>query len=317
MTIGCGILFLLVGCVQISKEAMVSQEKSSIEIKGDNGPNMAVVKTMTRDSACNTINRLAAKRMWLGSEGNREATSFEFIPGGFKFGFQDGDQAREEKTLYADIKELRIHVGGDWNDWISVFVNTSQGGNREIFFSVPNWIREGQSPAYTGIRNDDRALKALHDANAWMNALAAIVKHPDWQDWMVNGEDEIFKTALKEYRDSGGKLQLPEEARKYYEQAQGAVEDKSFDEAIELYEKALDIAPWWPIGYYNCSLIMADQGDYTGAINYANKYVQLMPDASDAREVQDKIYKWERKAEKGASPSGGGKTNTTGSFLAK
>jgi hypothetical protein len=284
------------------------------------GPDPAQVAKYTRQTACLTLQRLMRQPHWLGIDIAIPVTGFQFIPEGFVIDSPDGDHSKAVTTLYSDIKKLEIHVGGDLHDWVSVFVNTSQGGNKDIVFAAPYWVRAGKPYGTPGIPNDPHAARGAKDAVAWMNAMQAVVEHPDWQAWMVNGEEKVFETALQEYQDAKGKLQLPEDARKYYEQALDAVDDKEFNDAIGLYQKTLAVAPWWPVGYYNCALIMADQGDYADAVDYGNKYLKLEPDSPDARKTQDLIYKWQRKAEKGGQAEGDeeeGQENKPSGVMAK
>lgn len=111
-------------------------------------------------------------------------------------------------------------------------------------------------------------------------------------------EEERFQAALREYLAAPVKPQLPEEARKYKVQAEGAVSDKNFSEAALLFRQALIVAPWWPVGHFNLSLVLAELQDHATAIVEMKRYLALVPDAPDARAAQDKIYGWERKAHK-------------------
>jgi len=113
-------------------------------------------------------------------------------------------------------------------------------------------------------------------------------------------EEERFQAALREYLAAAIKPQLPEEARKYKVQAEGAVNDKNFAEAALLFRQALILAPCWPVGHFNLSLVLAESQDYAAAIIEMQRYLALVPEASDARAAQDKIYGWERKAHKDA-----------------
>jgi len=83
---------------------------------------------------------------------------------------------------------------------------------------------------------------------------------------------------------------------RYKVQAVGAVRDKEFDDAADIYAAALRAAPWWPAGHFNRALVLGEAGDYDMAKREMKYYLQLVPDASNARAAQDKIYEWERKA---------------------
>ena len=106
-------------------------------------------------------------------------------------------------------------------------------------------------------------------------------------------QEAAFEQAAQSYRNASVKPQLPEEAVKYKVQAELAVQQKRFDDAVDLYDQALGIAPWWPAGHYNRGLILGELQDYQGGMRALQKYLKLEPDAPNARAVQLKIYQWE------------------------
>ncbi len=91
-----------------------------------------------------------------------------------------------------------------------------------------------------------------------------------------------------------GNQVVPEEARKFKVQAEGAIQEKKFKDAADLYREALNVAPWWPDGYFNRALVLGETGEYEEAMREMKFYLQLVPDAPDARAAQDKVYQWER-----------------------
>jgi tetratricopeptide (TPR) repeat protein len=104
-----------------------------------------------------------------------------------------------------------------------------------------------------------------------------------------------FTASLADYRKkAASNAALPEEANKYKVQAEGAVRDKAFDDAADFYAAALKIAPWWPVGRFNRALVLGEAGDYEIAKREMKHYLQLVPDAPNARAAQNKIYEWER-----------------------
>ncbi len=110
-------------------------------------------------------------------------------------------------------------------------------------------------------------------------------------------DDAHFAEAARNYRASAVKPQLPEAARQFAVQAEGAIDDKDFDAAAFYYDQALEVAPWWPEGHYDRAMVLATGGDdYPDAIIEMKRYLTLVPDAPNARALQDKIYNWERKA---------------------
>jgi tetratricopeptide (TPR) repeat protein len=106
-------------------------------------------------------------------------------------------------------------------------------------------------------------------------------------------EQARFEEAARQYRAQSVKPVLPEEAWKYKVQADAAVTQKHYDDAIDLYGNALKVAPWWPEGHFNRALLMSNVQDYFGAVQEMKRYLALAPDSPDARKAQDQIYQWE------------------------
>jgi len=109
--------------------------------------------------------------------------------------------------------------------------------------------------------------------------------------------DDAFEIVAAKYRAENPKSPFPEEARKFRIQAEFAVQEKQFDRAVELYGKALEIAPWWPEGHFNRALILGQTKTYHDAIREMKRYLLLVPDAPDTRAAQDNIYQWEREVD--------------------
>jgi tetratricopeptide (TPR) repeat protein len=133
----------------------------------------------------------------------------------------------------------------------------------------------------------------------WRGGSAASAARDFVRAWFVlagavdPAQEAAFERAAQSYRNAQVKPQLPEEAVKYKVQAELAVQQKRFDDAVDLYDQALGIAPWWPAGHYNRGLILGELQDYQGGIRALQKYLKLEPDASNARAVQLRIYQWE------------------------
>ena len=103
-----------------------------------------------------------------------------------------------------------------------------------------------------------------------------------------------FEPIAAEYAALKVKPPVAEEQRKYIVQANLLNQQKQYQQAIELYVKAIQLDPTaFPAGYYNIALLDAQLGYYDNAIFEMKKYLMLLPDAPDARSAQDKIYEWE------------------------
>ena len=107
--------------------------------------------------------------------------------------------------------------------------------------------------------------------------------------------DSRFAEIAEEYKRADPKPQFPEAARKFRVQAESAVRDQQLDDAADLYEEALHVAPWWPEGRFNRALILGELKEYREAMGEMRKYLALVPGTSNARAAHDKIYEWEGK----------------------
>jgi tetratricopeptide (TPR) repeat protein len=163
-----------------------------------------------------------------------------------------------------------------------------------------------------GIYQPDRCPMILlfrdrNDAVAIANAIY-VLKHRS-KDAIE--ADASFETVVRQYRTQSPKPTLPEDARRYMIQADTAASQKQYDDAAELYDRALRIAPWLPVAHFNRALVLGERGSYGGAVVEMKRYLALVPGAPDARDAQDKIYEWERLAQRprtqeqtvGGSPS--------------
>jgi len=104
----------------------------------------------------------------------------------------------------------------------------------------------------------------------------------------------LFEPIAAQYRALKVKPPVSEEQRKYIVQANLFNQQKMYDKAIELYNKAIDLDQTaYPAAYSNLALLSAQIHKFNTAIYYMKKYLLLEPEASDARGAKDKIYEWE------------------------
>jgi tetratricopeptide (TPR) repeat protein len=110
----------------------------------------------------------------------------------------------------------------------------------------------------------------------------------------INVKDvKDFDTVAAKYRALKEKPPISEEERRFIVQANAMSQLKNYKQAIEFYEKAIQVDPTNPMVYNNQALLFVMVGQYDEAINRMKKYLKLVPDAPDARAAQDKIYEWE------------------------
>jgi tetratricopeptide (TPR) repeat protein len=105
-----------------------------------------------------------------------------------------------------------------------------------------------------------------------------------------------FSAAAKAWRENPVKPPLSPEADRHRILAENAIKEKNLDSAIEHYESALDVQPTWPAGWFNLALIYAGQNDYSNAVGCMNHYLELVPDAPDAKDAREQMIIWEDKA---------------------
>jgi tetratricopeptide (TPR) repeat protein len=104
-----------------------------------------------------------------------------------------------------------------------------------------------------------------------------------------------FQQKAAAWRALPVKPPVSEEVRAARVQAENAFKEKRLKDATTHYEEGLKNDPLWPEGYFNAALIYAELGDYDKAIWHMRAYVELVPDAPDARTGRDQLYVWQDK----------------------
>jgi tetratricopeptide (TPR) repeat protein len=94
---------------------------------------------------------------------------------------------------------------------------------------------------------------------------------------------------------------IPEEARRHFVRAvtmqREAINLNGYELAVNAYNQALLIAPWWGDAYFNLSLALESSSRYSEAVTALKFYLLTQPSSSEARAAQDKIYALEAKEE--------------------
>jgi tetratricopeptide (TPR) repeat protein len=92
--------------------------------------------------------------------------------------------------------------------------------------------------------------------------------------------------------------ELAEEARKHALRGDVLIKEGAFADALAEYRTAVKLAPLNPQLRFGTALICGQLKEYREAISSMNAYLQLSPDAPNARAAKDEIYKWEFQLEK-------------------
>jgi len=105
-------------------------------------------------------------------------------------------------------------------------------------------------------------------------------------------QEQVFQRAVEQY---GGRPKpgLPEEVRRLKVQAEVAIKERLFEDAVRLYAAALKAAPWWSEGHYNSAILLGELGQYDDAMRAMQRFLRLEPNTATARTAQDRIYQWE------------------------
>lgn len=119
-----------------------------------------------------------------------------------------------------------------------------------------------------------------------------VLRRPS-QGFVSPEQERHFAEVAARYRSSAVKPALPEEVRRYRVQAEFALDQRRYADAIARYGEALKIAPWWAQGRFNRALLLAEVGRHAQAIAEMRRFLVLEPGSPDARAAQDKIYQWE------------------------
>jgi len=109
---------------------------------------------------------------------------------------------------------------------------------------------------------------------------------------------EEFKPKAAAWRQLAVKPEMPEEAHRHQVLAENAFQAKDMGKAISEYGAAIHSFPYWPEGQYNLAMLASEIGGRAGydiAILHMKSYLELVPDAPDARAAKDSIIVWEDK----------------------
>ena len=167
---------------------------------------------------------------------------------------------------------------------------------RKLAFNKDNILDyfDGDKRAKVG----SESLAAAQDTEAEGNFITAFQQYQRAHAWDAEDSDTTGKAIAgmqRLYSKLQVKPKIAEDVRRFAVQAEAASSNQKYDEAIDLYNRAIGAAPWWPQGHYNLAMLMAEKNDFKGAIEKMKLYLQLTPEAQDARVAQDKIYEWEYK----------------------
>jgi tetratricopeptide (TPR) repeat protein len=133
-------------------------------------------------------------------------------------------------------------------------------------------------------------------AQEFADALTWLGVHARGEDRAQMGAEwSEFQAKADAWRALPAKPPLSDGVRMHLLVAEDAFKQKDFDKAIEEYEAGLTINPLWPEGQYNVALLYGEEQDYEDAARHMRAYLELEPDAPDAKAVRDQMLLWQGK----------------------
>jgi hypothetical protein len=188
------------------------------------------------------------------------------------------------KTIYLALAHINPTMTADNPDCTIINLNAHEAISESF----------GLSEAGPGIF--ERSTYPLLDRRVARRFLDALLVLKAAANRVEEEEELSFKDVARAYRAMTTHPVLDENVRRLRVQAEGAINDKDFGDAADLYGQALALAPWWPEGHFNRAVVLSETANFSEAVVEMTRYLALVPEAPDARAAQDKIYDWERKA---------------------
>jgi len=110
-----------------------------------------------------------------------------------------------------------------------------------------------------------------------------------------------FQQKAKSWRALSSKAPLPESIQPLQAAAEDAFHAKSYDQAVDYFEQGLAIEPLWPAGHFGAAQVYGKLGVYSLAALHMKRYLELEPDAKDAKNCRTQMFVWTQKAKNPAS----------------
>jgi tetratricopeptide (TPR) repeat protein len=139
-------------------------------------------------------------------------------------------------------------------------------------------------------------LKNKDESVSLANAFYVLKRYAEGYGLPDSAANAAFANEAKRYREMPVKPALPEEVQRCRVVAEDAFKNKDFEKAVMYYEKGLAIEPLWPQGQYNAAMLAGELQSYNWAALHMKRYLELVPDAANAKAAREKMYLWEEKA---------------------
>ncbi len=212
-----------------------------------------------------------------------------------------GDEKIENNCLVLKFKELGVRLVDFINNRFRITFDAYGDDAHENHIWVGKVLMISNPYYYKN--NEDKDYEEILSANEQTFELFELFKQYQ-KEYIEENDKQLIEKRIREledfqilsqkFREMPEKPSITEEQRKFLVQANIRNDEKKYTEALALYEKAVKIDPFtYPSAYYNMALISGQIKKYKYAVFNMKKYLELVPEAEDARKGQDKIYEWE------------------------
>lgn len=195
---------------------------------------------------------------------------------------------------YAQILQAIAHAKlGKYEESLKVYKRISKSKNLLITNKAKNELFIAFSPYLEKIENI-----AFEDEKAGQYG-AALRQYAYLVQFLEPEKSEKIRSRVARIISKNPSLiELKDEARKHFLQAEVLFTKDKFEEAIKELDRASEIQPFNPQIYFNKAIIYEKISDYAKAIENMEVYLQLNPHAPNAQIIRDQIYKWRFMLEK-------------------
>ncbi|HTZ20458.1 MAG TPA: TonB family protein [Opitutaceae bacterium] len=115
-----------------------------------------------------------------------------------------------------------------------------------------------------------------------------------------------FQKKAQVWRELPAKPALAEEVQRCRVLAEEALRNRNTKDAWFYYSRGVTEEPLWAEGHFNAALLAAELGKYEQAAAHMKCYLELKPEAKDARAAREKMWLWEDKEQKFEKDQRGG-----------
>jgi tetratricopeptide (TPR) repeat protein len=200
------------------------------------------------------------------------------------YGKSQKDSGGDELAPFAALKNLSI----------ATVYNRVRG--HSTLYSVESKEAHKAGVSFEWLMWEDK-----RDAELFASAMNRLVQAAENKEPVVLESSADFKARVESWRQSASKPAQPEAVERAWVLAEAAIREKDFASAAAYYDEGLAKFDMWPEGYYNAAMVFAEIKLYAEATEHMRRYLEMVPDAPDAKAARENMYIWEEKAKRDTS----------------